>query len=809
MSLRFPGLISILLSVTLLLSACESSEERAQKHYESGVALLEDGDVVRAMVEFRNVLQLNPTHKDARLAIARTHLANGDRQAAFGAYAALVENYPENVEGHIELSEIAFLERDLETASRHGLAVKELEAENQRATVVIDAIDYIDARKGGDESKAAEIAAVVSEFLVNNPSNQIARQVVIEHLISVGDFDKAMPAIDTGLEYEPEDFELLMAKMRLQVQENDLAGVEETLKKLVATFPENLDLQRMLFSFYLENDDLDGAEEYLRELADAPEAEAGDKMVIVQFLSQYRGIEAARAELNRLIDAGEEDLSFRVMLASMDYEEGKSDQAIAEIEALLVDAEPGDATRNTKVLLARMLIDTGNPVGARARVEEVLGADPGHVEALKMQAAWLTEEDKPGEAIVALRTALASAPEDAEIMTLMGLAHERAGARELAGERYAVAVDVSDSAVPESLRYAAFLAVDERFDAAIAVLQKALERAPQNIDLQSNLALMYIRERDWNRATRIVWSLRAMDTEAATTAANRIETEVLSRQERTEDTIAFLEGLIEDGDNDAATLMALLQNQVRDGRLDAATELLEERLKDDPENPDLRFLRAGLYTLSDEADKAEAEYRQLLDEFPGNDRILSTLYSRLIANGRGDDANALIEETLEQNPEARAALLIKASRLESDKDFEGAIEIYERLYATDSGNLVLANNLASLITTHRNDKEGLDRAFAIASRLRGTDVPPFQDTYGWIEYRRGNYDEALAYLEPAAAGLPEDPFVQYHLAMNYIALERVEDARAALTRMLELESDSELPQFLSAREELAKLPPAQ
>jgi Tfp pilus assembly protein PilF len=261
-------------------------------------------------------------------------------------------------------------------------------------------------------------------------------------------------------------------------------------------------------------------------------------------------------------------------------------------------------------------------------------------------------------------------------MTLLAQAHERAGARELAGERYAVAVEVSESAPAESLRYANFLTEDERFEAATAVLQEAVARNPQNIDLQSNLALLYIREQDWNRATRIVWSLRAMGTEAANNVANRIETEVLSRQERTEDTIEFLEGLVEGGDTNTATLSALLQNQVRDGRLDAATELLDKRLAEDPENPDLRFLRAGLYTLSDESDKAEAEYRKLLDEFPGNERVLNTLYGRLTATGRDDEAGALIDQTLAKNPDAGAALYIKASRLERVKDFEGAIEIF-------------------------------------------------------------------------------------------------------------------------------------
>jgi tetratricopeptide (TPR) repeat protein len=83
---------------------------------------------------------------------------------------------------------------------------------------------------------------------------------------------------------------------------------------------------------------------------------------------------------------------------------------------------------------------------------------------------------------------------------------------------------------------------------------------------------------------------------------------------------------------------------------------------------------------------------------------------------------------------------------------------------------VVANNLASLISTYRDDEASLERAYTIARRLRGTDVAPFQDTYGWIAYRKGEYQEALEHLEPAAAVLGDDPLVQYHLGMTYLAL---------------------------------------
>ena len=119
--------------------------------------------------------------------------------------------------------------------------------------------------------------------------------------------------------------------------------------------------------------------------------------------------------------------------------------------------------------------------------------------------------------------------------------------------------------------------------------------------------------------------------------------------------------------------------------------------------------------------------------------------------------------------------------------------------------LSTATRLASLITTFREDAESLERGHAIARRLRGSPVPAFADTYGWIELRRGNIDEAIAHLEPAARGLPDDPLVQYHLGMAYAAAGRRDEAVATLTRALEIAGDSPLPQFAIARDRLAAL----
>jgi tetratricopeptide (TPR) repeat protein len=215
-----------------------------------------------------------------------------------------------------------------------------------------------------------------------------------------------------------------------------------------------------------------------------------------------------------------------------------------------------------------------------------------------------------------------------------------------------------------------------------------------------------------------------------------------------------------------------------------------------------------LYVLEDETAEAELLLRDLITQDPSAEAPARLLYGVLLTSGRPDEATAVLDAAIAAQPTSSTLRWLKAGELERAGDFEGAIAIYEVMYAENSNDVVVANNLASLITTHRTDPESLERAFAVARRLRGSDVPAFQDTYGWIEFRRGNLDEALRHLEPAAAGLPDDPLTQFHLGMVYAGLNRPEDARKQLTRALEIAGDSPLPQFETARQTLATLPPA-
>ncbi|MEM6497526.1 MAG: tetratricopeptide repeat protein [Pseudomonadota bacterium] len=789
----------------LFLVGCEDSKERAERHYQSALELLEDGDVERALVELRNVIKFDVEHKDGRLLYAQTLEEKGEFQEAISQYLRVVEQDPDRLEAHIPLTRMSLELNAWEEALRHGRAARELAPENEDVIFLNAVLDYQEAIQAGDMLALDAPLNTAKTKLDKDSSDQLAWRLVVDHAVTRGDTELALKNIEIALSHLPGEFNFHAIRLQLLMSREDMATIGLALQDMVERFPDDLQAHNMLLAWYFEQDDMAGAEAFLRKLATAPEAGPIENLRVVDFLRRTQNSESARAELDRLIAEASTDNTYLATRAALDFEEGHTDTAIATMKDMLESAEASEETANLKVNLARMLVSTGSIDEAKTLVDEILAGTEGHVEALKMRATWEIEDDRPEDAILTLRTAQAGAPRDPDIMTLMGQAHERAGARELAGERYSLAVEASGRAPKESLRYADFLSQDNRLDVAEAVLTDALKVTPTNINLLMAMADIQLRQQNWDQVTRFVWQLRAQGTLEATAAADQIEAALLLRQHRSEDAIAFLGELSSADESNITALANLISTLVREDKVDTARAMLDERLKQDTQNPDLRFLRAGIHVVEGESDQAEEVYRGLLEEFPEDPRSLRQLNQILTQQAREDDLAALLTAVIDVHPTIVLPKFLRAEQLERLQDFDGAISLYEALYAENSSNQIIANNLASLITTHRNDEESLSRAYTVARRLRGSEIPAFQDTYGWIAFRRGNHSEALDYLKQAAAGLPNNPLVHYHLGETYIALGQTQNAREALTRASELFENQELSQFNRTQELLNSL----
>ncbi len=792
-------LIVSFFATTWLVTACDSSEERAQKHFEKGLELLEDGDTDRALVELRNVFKLNGEHKEARLTYARVVAERGNVAEAYSQYLRLVEQYPNNLEGRSALAHMAAQSNSWDEAERHLAVAEPLNPDDPILRSVRVGVNYRDALQDQDALAQAQAATAANALLEEDLTLSVAQLVAVEALVRSQDWDGALALVDQLLTVT-DTFNLHNLRLSILGQLGDRDGVIDHLHLMVGKFPE-AGLHRALITRMIKDKRLEDAEAYLRERITDPtlaDTEAQPRLELLSFITQQQGVDAAISEVDKmLLDAPKEAMILRSLRANLEFERGNRDLALAAMADIVQEAPEGRETNTIKVLYARMLQRTDNAVGARAQVEEVLEQDPGQIGALKLKAGWLIEDDRPGDALVELRNALDKAPRDPEILTLMALSHQRAGDHTLMAEMLAMAVDVSGHRRGEALRYARHLVSEDKLFSAEEILLAALRNQNSDPELLAMLGQLYVRTEDWGRTRQIIDRVTELNLPQSEAIVSELTARLLAAQDRAQDLEGFL-GQLADGNSNLGAAAAIIRLRLANGDVKGALEYSSSLLDADPNNPTLRFMQAGVLATEGRLAPAAELLETLVQEYPKNEQSWLSLYRVQRSLGETAKAEATLAAASAALPHSTNLKWIEASLAEAKGDIDAAIAIYETLYKANSNNSIIANNLASLLASYRDDEASLQRAFVVARRLRGTEQPAFQDTYGWIATRLGNLNEALEYLEPAAQALESDPVVQYHLAELYHRLKRDQDALPYYQRVVTLvEAGAPPPPFLA------------
>lgn len=802
MTIRRSPALAVLVVSMFVLASCQTIEEKVDRLYAESQDFAAEGDVDRALLLLRSLFDLDGEHLDARMFYADLTRDRRDLKEAYGHYLLVAEQYPNHLPARIALAEIAVQFGQWNDVERHLEVALTIDPDNADLAGLRGAVDYRELMRSGGTEGLDEILQAAEARIEENPGDLFSRRILIDNLVRSNDPGGAIVAIDDALQVAPADEELNRLKLALLAETEDLAALGAHLQQMVQLFPDDRELRTSLVRWYLANDDADGAEDFVRSLV----AEAGDeiapRVALVQFLAQVRGSDAAIAETDTLIEEGLADTMFRTLRAGLDYDAGRPDTAIADMRALLEDAEATAETQDARITLARMLLAQGGRDEAQSLTEQVLADDPRHVEALKLKAGWLIDDDLVRDAVLALRTALDQSPRDPDAITLLARAYERDGSLDLMGDSLALAFDASNAAPEESLRYARWLIRGEKHLAAEDVLLRMLRLNPRNQAGLRSLAEVYVAMADWPRADQVVRTMRGLGDPDAARQADEIAAVILQRRQRTDESLALLRNVIDEGTGGLTAKAAVIRTHLAQGEVETARRFMDELLAEpgEPSNrAGIAFLNAALLAVEGRYDAAKAEYRTLLQADPQSELVWRALVATTLREGARDEADAIVDEALTALPESATLLWIKAGFAERDGQVDEAIAIYDRLYEADSGSPVIANNLASLITTYRADDESLQRAYVIARRLRGSQVPAFQDTYGWIAYRLGNLTEALEHLEPAARGLPNDPRVQYHLGKVYAAMERPQDAVDQFELALSIAPEGEADYLQDAR----------
>jgi tetratricopeptide (TPR) repeat protein len=249
---------------------------------------------------------------------------------------------------------------------------------------------------------------------------------------------------------------------------------------------------------------------------------------------------------------------------------------------------------------------------------------------------------------------------------------------------------------------------------------------------------------------------------------------------------AALEKAVAANPRAADPLVALVRLDLAERRPEQALARLDARLKEQPDSAIMHSLRGDvLMAMRRPADavKSYAEASRLEPRWPPPYR------GKSLAEVAAGDREAAVA-TLRQGVDGTGGAVLLVADLAGLLDRLGrtdeAIAVYDAALERGDRSELVANNLAMLLVSYRDNTQDLTRAAELVSRFASSPNPAFLDTYGWVLYKQGRPAEAVPVLERAAAAAPQVPLVLYHLGIAQLGAGQNAAARASLEASLKI-----------------------
>jgi pentatricopeptide repeat protein len=406
---------------------------------------------------------------------------------------------------------------------------------------------------------------------------------------------------------------------------------------------------------------------------------------------------------------------------------------------------------------------------------------------LRLRAAIKIDQGKFDSAIADLREALNDQPRSADLLILMAAAYERSGKNELADRQYADALKASGLNPGVALRYVAFLQRRGDFRHAEDVLSDVVARNPTNVQLLTTLAQIRLSRQNWAGALAMADAVARLGDKSG--MSDQIRAAALAGQNKIDDSIAALVKAHAAAPEAVQPVVSLVSSYVRLGKSDKAEALLQEMLKKYPDNAELLVLMGQIKLSQNKSDEALKSYKAAIQKQPKDPNGYSALSDLYAQEKDYNAAGDVIQAGLREQPTNINFRLASASLQILKGDPTGAIAQYESILKDQPNSVLAINNLVSLLLDNRSDKESLNQAFSLAENLKSSNVPQFQDTYGWAQFKKGDGKTAVAVLEAAQEKLPNLAAVHYHLGMSYSTTGQTDKAREQFQKALALEPE--------------------
>jgi tetratricopeptide (TPR) repeat protein len=205
-------------------------------------------------------------------------------------------------------------------------------------------------------------------------------------------------------------------------------------------------------------------------------------------------------------------------------------------------------------------------------------------------------------------------------------------------------------------------------------------------------------------------------------------------------------------------------------------------------------LKGLVYRAQKMDQKAESEFKAAIAADENYLRPYYELAKLYLQRSELDRAIEQYNSALAQNPNQARPHMLLGTLYDEQKKYGLSEQHYREALKINPEFAPAANNLAYLLAENSKD---INEAFNYAriAKEKLPNDPGVINTLGWVYYKKGLYDSAIAELRDAQEKTQDNAMINYHLGMAYYKADQKAKAKAVLERVLAID-----PNFEKARE---------
>ncbi len=768
--------VGIVLCV-FLLAACSSPDEKKARFYEKGEALLAQGDLIKARLEFKNAIQIDPKYAGAYHMLGKVELEDKQVKQAFGYFNKAAELDADLLDAHVEIGKILLMARQVEPARSKMAYVLDKQPGHQGGRLLEAGVLLA-------EKKPAAAGQRLDALMAEGVTDPHAYLMLASIRMNAGDVDGGVAALRSGIAANADNIGLRTVLVALLVKQKQYDAAIGVIKEAIAVEPEQKAHKFKLAALLWQSGRKDEIGPLFETMMTEDEDPGEVRILAADFYAKHQDAQQALALIEAGIAEDNGNIKFRLALARLQMAMREHDKARETLQAALGftrdDADPD--LLKVKNQLARLHLAKGEIDAAKTYVDEVIAVSGSNVDA-QFTVGQIYLQQKDGlNAVSAFRTVVAEKPDAVNGHLHLAQAHLLSGEKQLVKDALANGVKANPTAAPLRRALARVYAAEENFEGAEKELRLITEQHPKDMRASGDLAdFLFARQ----RPAEAIDIYKTMVAEQPKIPAGYLKLAAIYRsQKQPADSLAVLEKGYAAIPQSAPVVTNLVKAYLKNGNAAKALDLARKRIEADDKDIMAHNLMGEIYLTGKQYAKAQRAFETAITIKPEWQLPHNNLARTYLMQGKKDEAVANLMTALENNPQNAAAYMTLGHLFLNDGQEDKAMSIYEQALAAMPNLWTAANNLAYLLSRDGGGKADLDRAYSMAKtavKLQ-PERPEVIDTLGWVHYLRGEIDLAITELEKAMERAPESAVINYHLGLALAKVSRVDEAREMLQR---------------------------